>query len=140
MARDYVGAAWEDIRQHLEDELMNEATTAPKTQRVIYHCQTGKARKGCGHTWAFDYEVRHRTVAGRQAYELIRLTEIKGIKTYVHDDHDACCPECQGRIYVKSSEVEGHLSEKKCDARCTGARGPHCDCSCGGTNHGAGWL
>lgn len=23
-----------------------------------------------------------------------------------------------------------------CDARCTGATGPNCDCSCGGTNHG----
>lgn len=25
----------------------------------------------------------------------------------------------------------------KCDARCTGAHGPKCDCSCGGKNHGA---
>lgn len=24
-----------------------------------------------------------------------------------------------------------------CDARCTGATGPNCDCSCGGANHGA---
>ena len=27
-----------------------------------------------------------------------------------------------------------------CDARCTHARGPHCDCSCGGANHGAGLV
>lgn len=25
-----------------------------------------------------------------------------------------------------------------CDARCTGARGPLCECSCGGVNHGTG--
>lgn len=24
-----------------------------------------------------------------------------------------------------------------CDARCTHAKGPHCDCSCGGANHGS---
>lgn len=27
----------------------------------------------------------------------------------------------------------------KCDARCTGARGFQCSCSCNGKNHGAGW-
>ncbi len=25
-----------------------------------------------------------------------------------------------------------------CDARCTGATGPNCECSCGGKNHGTG--
>ena len=27
-----------------------------------------------------------------------------------------------------------------CDERCTGARGPKCDCSCGGENHGSNLL
>ncbi len=27
-----------------------------------------------------------------------------------------------------------------CDGRCTGARGPKCDCSCGGKNHGTQFL
>jgi hypothetical protein len=27
-----------------------------------------------------------------------------------------------------------------CDARCTHASGPNCDCSCGGENHGKGTL
>ena len=27
----------------------------------------------------------------------------------------------------------------RCDARCTGARGHSCDCSCGGENHGMAW-
>lgn len=27
-----------------------------------------------------------------------------------------------------------------CDGRCTGARGPSCDCSCGGENHGSNLL
>ena len=29
------------------------------------------------------------------------------------------------------------LSEKVCGARCAGATGPACSCSCGGENHGA---
>lgn len=33
----------------------------------------------------------------------------------------------------------GDVSSRcKCDARCTHASGPSCDCSCGGKNHGAG--
>ena len=30
--------------------------------------------------------------------------------------------------------------ECKCDDRCTSARGPHCNCHCGGENHGAGMV
>ena len=30
------------------------------------------------------------------------------------------------------------VKEKVCDGRCMSAIGPSCDCSCGGTNHGAG--
>jgi hypothetical protein len=28
----------------------------------------------------------------------------------------------------------------RCDSRCQYARGPQCDCSCAGRNHGRGWL
>lgn len=30
------------------------------------------------------------------------------------------------------------LNDKPCGARCTGATGPACSCSCGGENHGGG--
>lgn len=34
--------------------------------------------------------------------------------------------------------LKGRYSpERQCDARCMGATGPSCDCSCGGANHGA---
>lgn len=32
----------------------------------------------------------------------------------------------------------GDGCEGRCDARCYNAREPHCDCVCGGRNHGAG--
>ena len=44
--------------------------------------------------------------------------------------------ECMGRV------SGGHLVHDRtrcaCDARCTSATGPNCDCSCGGVNHGTG--
>jgi hypothetical protein len=32
--------------------------------------------------------------------------------------------------------IEGVVTECPCDARCTGAKGHTCECSCGGANHG----
>lgn len=45
-----------------------------------------------------------------------------------------CAP---GNHYV-IRRIKGHYNpDRACDARCTGAKGATCDCSCGGTNHGA---
>lgn len=40
----------------------------------------------------------------------------------------------QGDKYVKTE------NKPACDGRCTHASGPHCDCQCGGVNHGTGKL
>ena len=46
----------------------------------------------------------------------------------------ARCPE--HGVY-RLQLVKGRLApDHKCDARCTTATGPSCDCSCGGENHG----
>ncbi len=43
---------------------------------------------------------------------------------------------CCGRA-ITMQPVRGRLApEHKCDARCEGARGHNCECSCGGANHG----
>lgn len=52
------------------------------------------------------------------------------------------CDICNGTI-ENMGRVEGdrlvRVEERcACDGRCTGARGPLCECSCGGVNHGTG--
>lgn len=42
--------------------------------------------------------------------------------------------ECGGTLIGK--RVRGTHTEKVCGAKCLGATGPNCDCSCGGLNHG----
>lgn len=50
------------------------------------------------------------------------------------------CPECGGHRF-DGGPVDGHLSDGvKCDARCQFARRNDCECSCGGANHGRGWV
>jgi len=52
------------------------------------------------------------------------------------------CDICDGTI-ENMGRVEGdrlvRVEERcACDGRCTGARGPLCECACGGVNHGTG--
>jgi hypothetical protein len=51
----------------------------------------------------------------------------------------ATCAE-HHRHYKWEQVIGQHARGIKCDARCQFAKGPSCDCSCAGANHGAGWL
>lgn len=42
--------------------------------------------------------------------------------------------QVHGDQYIKTED------RPPCDGRCTHASGPHCDCQCGGANHGTGKL
>lgn len=49
------------------------------------------------------------------------------------------CPHCSAVVELRW--VAGYLNGNvPCDARCMGAVGPNCDCSCGGENHGTSFL
>lgn len=39
---------------------------------------------------------------------------------------------------VRLDSIRGRVTNHKCDAKCLYAKGPSCDCSCGGKNHGSG--
>jgi hypothetical protein len=51
------------------------------------------------------------------------------------------CGICKGAIENMGKVERDRLTHthlgSPCDDRCTFARGPHCDCSCGGKNHGS---
>lgn len=54
------------------------------------------------------------------------------------------CSACGGRIEYMGEVCRDHLVRRElrvpCDARCTGATGPHCECQCGAENHGTNRL
>lgn len=58
------------------------------------------------------------------------------------------CDNCKTDLHSARFEFLGTVYQDKlvnledrcpCDERCTSARGPNCDCKCGGVNHGAGF-
>ena len=54
---------------------------------------------------------------------------------YGGDTEFGLCHQC-GRMMIYG-QLKGYMRpEVPCDARCTGARGHNCECSCGGANHG----
>jgi hypothetical protein len=67
-------------------------------------------------------------------------------KNYGPETVTAECGACGGRIEYMGPviKVRRILTDVKylcpCDERCTGARGPDCDCQCGGANHGTGAM
>ena len=77
------------------------------------------------------------------------FTTSEAIKHYYESDSGfpryGKCGACGGRIEFMGRTERSRLvrdSERcPCDARCTSARGPSCDCQCGGENHGSNlWV
>lgn len=74
----------------------------------------------------------------------------RSVFTYVDAGADATDPgtgylvgnygtyaRCPDHGLFKLAAVNGrYVPDHRCDARCTGATGPACDCACGGANHG----
>lgn len=55
------------------------------------------------------------------------------------------CGACEGERWehmgrVQRDRLVSDSMLSPCDDRCTTARGPKCDCGCGGKNHGKGWI
>jgi hypothetical protein len=58
---------------------------------------------------------------------------------YGGDVEMGLCPNCH-RAMEYGALVGRFDPSHKCDARCEGARGHNCECSCGGANHGLAWA
>jgi hypothetical protein len=57
-------------------------------------------------------------------------------------DSATTCGACEGALEFMGGVVraEGKPMACACDARCTFAVGPHCNCHCEGRNHGSGMV
>ncbi len=121
------------------------AQTTTDTFRVIYTCRN----RNCTHIWALEYRNEGTDRFGLpygtrelKAHETATAYDIRdrGRSHQADVMGDLRCPKCTCNL-PKSVRVNGHYSEAhKCDARCMGAKGPNCDCQCGGENHGASYL
>jgi hypothetical protein len=114
--------------------------------RAIVRCR----RKSCRHAgqlsyvtrtemWAFNGRPASQsevTVNGRR-FSLSRYCDTRG--ALLKSLRDRACEGCGQHGAYDVHVVRGVVVEDKpCNAKCMGAVGPACECSCGGKNHGGG--
>lgn len=99
----------------------------------------GKCR-GCKATSARDYTESRKVMVGSGIYRRDATIYGRTVHSlFLKADQDIFCPRCNAQSW-NGKRVEGFTTEHKCDVRCTEAKGFRCECSCGGKNHGQGFL
>jgi hypothetical protein len=109
---------------------------------IIYnckHCKTGKRveypiERQRGHFFRLDSH-------GQEQPSTIYIQSCGGGRPTVYggDIEMGICAGCG--TMMEPGMLKGYISaDHKCDARCMASRGPLCECSCGGANHGKGWA
>ena len=116
-------------------ELTNITRPADRigSARIIWTCRCG--------TKAFDYVTTRRFKfvdqwGAKKWTDAVLTREVNGAMRDV--SHDYTCPDCKRAR--KAARVAGHTTEHKCNAKCLASKGPVCECSCGGANHGSSYL
>lgn len=115
--------------------VLEEYTTTGETH-IIYRCRN----RACRAPKRVTLPYRRTVTIAQDACGIHRNTvtefNVDGFRTRYLPSLD--CEAC-GTRYMESKVIKGVKSDKPCDARCMGAVGPACDCSCAGANHGQNW-
>lgn len=104
-----------------------------ETRAVMYRCKRGHAfRANVPIVWIED-------VPGARS-----LRFVNAIGLPQSSPPHRKCPHCDKdgftTFMLSGKLINGRFSAKrKCDARCLNAKGPNCECQCGGANHGSNW-
>lgn len=105
------------------------------TRRFILKCR----KKGCKSIHAVDCPLKDETryqrgfpgVPGSAVAYVVRVPDTNQLPSIYCSIH---------RIALTEHMIKGRVTDCPCDGRCTSAKGPNCDCSCGGKNHGGDYL
>lgn len=107
----------------------------PTHRRFLLKC----SRKGCKTTHAFDCPLEEVTRYTRGICGVPGSAQPYKARVPMRNLlPDLYC--AAHKRPLSAWEVNGTVTDCKCDGRCTSARGANCECSCGGANHGADYL
>lgn len=125
---------------------MNNSYESKSVHRVLFKCPLCKRverHEYAVHHVATDNE--HPTYYLRKTYHEYTISENGAVlrtitaRLLYPDIFCQCRPpqykHDQGRA-MRSTRINGVTTDRKCDHRCTSAKGADCECSCGGVNHG----
>ena len=113
-----------------------ETRTEQQTERWILKCRT------CKHIVTREIMVTVRVATGYYlgGYRRDVTRSVNGIEFTAPR---IVCPVCGDynrdgdNAIMRSERINGHYnSDIPCNGKCVHAKGPDCECSCGGANHG----
>lgn len=118
-------------------------TTTTTTREAITKAVAGMYRcRSCKATARVDFELSFvRVTTGWKSTTYDRRFTRNGVALPLALVGGEVPPvRCACGAWTYGRQIRARLSEHKCDARCTGARGHDCECSCNGANHGRDHL
>ena len=119
-------------------------TTSTGTVAVLFRCRPCERTTGRPHLWreTFSRSIIRRThqhpSLGRPVTQAETTWSLPDGRT-LRGEHAPArqCRSCQRP--TSGQPIRGRFSAAhRCDARCIYAKGPDCECSCAGANHGIG--
>jgi hypothetical protein len=114
------------------DELPQDSDDTTHTAAVLYRCRPCERLTRRPHVW-------RRTLTRSTSGQLAGITwALPDGRTHRGEQPPAdACGSCKRQ--TAGTAIRGtYSSVHACDARCIYAKGPDCECSCGGANHGVG--
>lgn len=125
---------------NLERESHTTTTDAP----VLYRCGPCERRTKRPQLWRRSIrrtttttEYWHPAIARQVRLVNVEWTPVDGRAHQGQHPPTDRCPSC--KLPTTGRPIRGHYNAaRRCDARCMYAKGPDCECSCGGANHGIG--
>ena len=122
----------------------DKETTTTKDAPVLYRCRACERATKHTQLWRETFSrttVRtswwNPSVRQRVTDRRITWTDQTGRQHRSEYPPVRNCRRCQRP--TGGEAIRGTFSpHKRCDARCMYAKGPNCECNCGGANHGAG--
>jgi hypothetical protein len=110
---------------------------------IMYNCKRCKVGKRVEYTLGDMRHGFYRLAADgvTRIHAGIHIQRIGGGKPteYGGDIENGVC-KCCGKM-MAYDVLKGRLNAAiKCNAKCQASRGPQCDCSCAGANHGKSWA
>lgn len=106
---------------------------ARETQYYAGDALLGKTTADIVTVSAEKYKTVFPDAVSGWSYDLNKTTALRDGKTYRYGVIGGSAREITRMVLFAQT-----LNPTKCDARCRNARGPMCDCSCRGNNHGKG--
>lgn len=122
-------------------QIIDDRLVSTSTGHAIIKCKTGS----CKAVRRIEFTLTTTTRAYEGRPSVTQAVNVSGREKRIGGSYGidwalfdlaGRCHACEGPVIVR--KIKGvHVADKPCNARCLGATGDTCECTCAGMNHGS---